>query len=87
MVRDGRFLYTVMNVIWQPGYSLTPGECWFPPALLVSPSPETGEYYRRCIRQLQIAVNGKGAQADPTQKEALTELLANVPNIVKEDTL
>ena len=87
VVRDGRFLYTVMNVVWQPGCSLTAGECWFPPALLVKPSPETGEYYRRCIRQLQIAVNGKGAQADPIQKEALAELQANVPNIVKEGTL
>ena len=87
VVRDGRFLYTVMNVIWQPGTTLTAGECWFPPALLVKPTPETAEYYHRCVRQLQIAVDGKGDQADPMQKKALAELQANVPNIVKEDTL
>ncbi len=74
VVRDGRFLYTVMEVIYQPGYVLTPGEWYFPPALLENPAKELPEYYQQVVFRLQRAVNGQGTQADPAMVQALQEL-------------
>ena len=47
VLRDGRFLYTVMEVWYQPDYPhLTEAECYFPPALLENPSKEVPAYYQ-----------------------------------------
>ena len=83
VVRDGRFLYTVMEVWWDPGHTLTTGEWYFPPALLENPSPELPEYYRRVTDALRRAVRGRKDKADPEQVAALEELeaLANDPNL------
>ena len=76
VVRDGRFLYTVMEVIFQPGYALSPGEWYFPPALLENPAKELPEYYRQTVSRLQRTVNGQKEQADPFVIQALKELIA-----------
>lgn len=85
VLRDGRFLYTVMEVIFQPGYSLTPGECYFPPALLENPSHEVPAYYRWVLQGLEIAASHR---CDAFQATALQELkaLAEDPalNFLKE---
>lgn len=76
VVRDGRFLYTVMEVIFQPGYALSPGEWYFPPALLENPAKELPEYYRQTVSRLQRTVDGQKEQADPFVIQALKELIA-----------
>ena len=53
LVRDGRFLYTVMDVSFEPGYPLTPAQYYFPPALLGNPRPELEEYYRFVLQGLK----------------------------------
>ena len=40
VLRDGKFLYTVMEVVYGPRLELTAGGCHFPPALLKNPTPE-----------------------------------------------
>ena len=71
-LRDGRFVYTVMEVIWQPDYPrLTIGECWFPPALLENPGPATVEYFRWITEGLRVAV---AHQPDTEKAQALAEL-------------
>ena len=53
VLRDGRFLYTVMEVWYQPDYPrLTVGQYYFPPALLENPAPELPEYYGRIVFSL-----------------------------------
>lgn len=74
IARDGKFLYTVMEVVFQPGYTLTPAQWYFPPALLENPSPELPEYYARITGGLRLAVQGKGAEHVPEQAKALEEL-------------
>ena len=76
VVRDGRFLYTVMEVIFQPGFALSPGEWYFPPALLENPAKELPEYYRQTVSRLQRTVDGQKEQADPFVIQALKELIA-----------
>ena len=84
VVRDGRFLYTVMEVIWQPEYPrLTAGEYYFPPALLENPATELPEYYENVVFRLRRAVTGQGDAADPAMVAALKELetLTDDPNL------
>ncbi len=54
VLQDGKFLYTVMEVVWQPDYpKLTAGQCYFPPALLENPGPELEAYYRFVVQGLK----------------------------------
>ena len=75
LLRDGKFLYTVLEAVWQPGYpSLSAGECYFPPALLENPAPELPEHYHRILKMLRVRVAGYGENADPQEVAALREL-------------
>ena len=76
VLRDGKFLYTVMEAGWRPEYpKLTPGEWYFPPALLENPSHDTPAYYRWVREGLRIAVTHRG-EHEPILKTALDELEA-----------
>ena len=76
VLKDGRFLYTVMEVWWDPAYPrLTPGEWYFPPALLEIPAPKLPEYYNWVLRGLKISTEHK---ADPEQEAVIRELEALV---------
>ena len=86
VLRDGRFLYTVMEVYYEPDYPrLTEGECYFPPALLENPSKEVSAYYQWVIDGLKIA-----AAHQPDKQPPLKELtaLAQTPELtwLKEET-
>ena len=73
-LKDGRFIYTVMEVYYQPDYPrLNDCECYFSPALLENPSEYTAEYYRRVVDGIRIAVIH---QNDPEKKQLLEELTA-----------
>ncbi len=77
VLRDGRFLYTVMEVLWQPEYPrLTAHQWYFPPALLENPTQELAEYYQQLICRLERTVNGQKEAADPMMVQALRELKA-----------
>ena len=87
VLRDGRFLYTVMVVQWDPDApKLTVGQRYFPPAFLINPTPELPEYYRDVLLRLRRAITGRGENADPEMKAALNEL-ENDPRLMhlKED--
>ena len=74
VLRDGRFLYTIMEVIWNPEASqLTTGQWYFPPALLKNPSKYLPEYYRWVAEGLRITTTH---QDNPEKKQALAELTA-----------
>ena len=74
VLRDGRFLYTVMEASWRPEYpKLTPGEWYFPPALLENPSYDVPDYYRWVVGGLEVST---AHQDDPEKKQALTALKA-----------
>ena len=81
VLRDGRFLYTVMEVCWEPGYpKLTPAQWYFPPAMLENPGEETAEYYHQVLKKLRLSVEGHGVNADPTETAVLAELSAFCEN-------
>ena len=75
VLRDGRFLYTVMKVIYRPGTPLTSGQCYFPPAMLRNCSPLTAQYYQRVLAKLtHIVTNRK--QIDSAITDAYNEVKA-----------
>lgn len=73
-VKDGRFIYTVMEVVRGEFTPTTPGEAYFSPALLNDKSEEAKQYLRRTVRMLRLSVEGKGENADITEQKALQEL-------------
>ena len=74
VLRDGRFLYTVMEVIWNPSVpKLTVGQWYFPPALLKRKTPEAAEYCRWVVDGLRLAVRHR---PDEENQQALEELEA-----------
>lgn len=84
VIRDSRFLYTVMEVYWDPSYQrLTPGQWFFPPALLENPAKELPEYYQYQLFRLQRVVDGRKDHTDQLILTALEELraLANQPEL------
>ena len=81
VLRDGKFLYTVMEVYWEPEYPrLTVGEWYFPPALLENPSFEVPAYFKWVTEGLQIAT----AHKDDTEKK---QALAELEELAKNDNL
>lgn len=74
VIRDGRFLYTVMEVLFEPGHTLTPGNRYFSPALLVHPAADLPTYYGQVLFRLRRAVAGQKENANPVMVQALREL-------------
>ena len=72
-LRDGRFLYTVLEAVPGSGEPLTPGQCWLSPALLQSGSPLVPEYCRRMLRLMAAEAEH---QPDPACRQALDEAAA-----------
>ena len=84
VLRDGKFLYTVMEVIFEPGHPLSSAECYFSPALLENSGEELREYVCRVMEGLQQAATHR---CDPELTFLLEELNRD-PRIIrlKEDT-
>lgn len=66
VLKDGRFLYTVMDAVWSPGTVLTPGQCYVSPALRETQDPLLPDYIRWLTDHLGLSVHN---QADISQWE------------------
>jgi len=72
VLKDGKFLYTVMEVLWRPDYpKLTPAQCYIPPALLENVTEETVAYYKWVVEGLRISTAHTN---DAEKKQILLEL-------------
>ena len=78
VIKDGKFLYTVMEVIYLPGFELTAGGCHFSPALLRNPNKDLPAFYRWVVGGLRMIVENQGERAHPFKVQALEEL-TNLP--------
>ena len=81
VMRDGRFVYTVMEVLWPPDHApMRIGQCYFPPALLKNPSKDVSAYFKWVVEGLRIATSHS---ADEQKHAALAELeaLTQDPNL------
>lgn len=72
IVRDGKFLYTVMDVSFDPSAPrLTESQCYITPALLQNNSAEVSEYIQRIAEGLRLAAIH---QNDRQKQKMLNEL-------------
>jgi tRNA (adenine22-N1)-methyltransferase len=76
-IKDGRFLYSVMEVVFKQEVPFTPGQCHFSPALAKELTEENIAYYRQVVTRLEWEVAGQKEAADPVSMEALRELKEN----------
>jgi len=58
LVKEGKFYYPIMEVVFEPGHSITPAQCHISPALLACGSPLLPEFIRRVIDGLETTVVG-----------------------------
>ena len=72
VLRDGKFLYTVMEVIFDPAAPrLTPGQCYISPVLS---GEDVAEYCQWVLKDLEKIVTSRGEVAEPFMAAALAEL-------------
>lgn len=77
LAQDGHFIYPVMEVIWQPGEILTPGECHITPALMRSSSPLLPAFFDMVmhgIRSTTDALTGSDSPKYRLYRDILDEL-------------
>ena len=79
LARDGKFVYSVMEVVYDPGFGLTPAQTYLSPALLEDNHPLLGEYYERVVHGVKMTVEGmRRSESDqlPVYETILRDLTA-----------
>lgn len=77
LAKDGKFVYSIMEIIYSPGTSVSDAEAYLSRQLLESRHPLLPEYYRRVMQGLTLTVEGlRRAQNAQLQvyENILTEL-------------
>ena len=58
LAKDGKFVYSIMEVIFDPSHGITPAETYLSPQLLADASPLLPEYYERVLAGVRLTVEG-----------------------------
>ena len=77
LAKDGKFVYTIMEVAYDPGHPLTPAQTYITPQLLAEAHPLLPEYFERVLHGLKLTVVGMRRSDDPEfgrYEAILTEL-------------
>lgn len=64
LAKDGKFIYTVMEITYIPGHPLSPAECFISPALQECSSPLYPEFFNRTVSGLEKTVMGLSHSGD-----------------------
>ena len=64
LAKDGKFVYSIMEVIYDPGHGITPAETYITPQLLEDAHPLLPEYYERVLHGVRLTVNGMQRSGD-----------------------
>ena len=77
LAKDGKFIYTVMEVVWGPGQQPSPAEFYISPQLLEDAHPLLPDYYSRVKGGLELTISGLERSGDerlPIYREILADL-------------
>ena len=77
LAKDGKFVYTVMEVVYDPGHSITPAETYITPQLLEDNHSLLPEYYERVKHGVELTIYGL-KQAGDDQLPAYENILADL---------
>ena len=64
LAKDGKFVYSVMEAVYDPGHSITPAETYITPQLLEDNHPLLPEYYERVKHGVELTVMGMRRAGD-----------------------
>ena len=79
LAKDGKFVYSIMEVVYDPGHGITPAETYITPQLLEDNHPLLPEYYERVKHGIEMTIFGlKKANDDqlPIYEGILADLIA-----------
>ena len=79
LAKDGKFVYSIMEVVYDPGHGITPAETYITKQLLEDNHPLLPEYYERVKHGVELTVFGmKRANNDqlPVFEAILSDLTA-----------
>ncbi len=77
LAKDGKFVYSIMEVVFDPGHGITPAEAYITPQLLEDSHPLLPEYYERVKHGLELTVYGLRRAGDaqlPIYEQILSDL-------------
>ena len=84
LAKDGKFVYSIMEVVFDPGHGITPAETYITPQLLSDRHPLLPAYYDRVMYGLRLTVDGMRHSGDdqlPIFETILRDLDALKENI------
>ena len=79
LAKDGKFVYSIMEVGYDPGHGITPAETYLSPQLLADNHPLLPEYYQRVKHGVELTIFGLKRALDdqlPIYESILTDLTA-----------
>ena len=79
LAKDGKFVYSIMEVVYDPGHGITPAETYITPQLLEDNHPLLPEYYQRVMHGVRVTVDGmkrSGSDQLPILETILADLAA-----------
>lgn len=71
LAQDGKFIYPVMEIVYEPGFVLDEAQCYLSPALLESGSELLMPYSERILAGLRETVTGLSASGGPVYEQKL----------------
>lgn len=77
LAKDGKFVYSVMEAVYDPGHGITPAQTYISPALLEDNHPLLSEYYDRVMHGVRLTVEGlrrSGSDQLPVYETILSDL-------------
>ena len=78
LAKDGKFVYTIMEVVFDPGHPITPAQTYITPQLLENNHPLLPEYYERVKSGIELTIFGLERSGDdrlPIYKNILSDLV------------
>jgi tRNA (adenine22-N1)-methyltransferase len=79
LAKDGKFVYSIMEVIYDPGHGISPAETYITRQLLEDHHPLLPEYYERVKSGVELTIFGLKRAEDnrlPIYENILTDLTA-----------
>ena len=77
LAKDGKFVYSIMEVVYDPGHGITPAETYITPQLLADSHPLLPEYYERVKNSIELTIFGLKRSGDdrlPVYETILADL-------------
>ena len=77
LAKDGKFVYSIMEVIYDPGHGITPAQTYITPQLLENNHPLLPEYYERVKGGVELTILGLKRSGDerlPVYETILSDL-------------